>query len=57
MEGYKICEVNSGPDFKGFEKATGLNVAQLIYQYIQDRLSGFHGATIMLDKIQTLDAA
>lgn len=37
-DSYKVCEVNSSPGFEGFEKATGLNVPQEIYHYIQVRL-------------------
>ncbi len=39
-DNYKVCEVNSSPGFKGFEKATGLNIPQEIYRYIQVRLGG-----------------
>ncbi len=39
-DSYKVCEVNSSPGFEGFEKATGLNVPQEIYHYIQVRLGG-----------------
>jgi RimK family alpha-L-glutamate ligase len=42
-EGYRICEVNAAPGFEGFEKATGINVPQQIYQYAQVRLSGMTG--------------
>ena len=42
-EGYRICEVNAAPGFEGFEKATGINVPQQIYQYVQVRLSGLTG--------------
>jgi gamma-F420-2:alpha-L-glutamate ligase len=51
-EGYKVCEVNSGPGFEGFEKATGVNVPQQIYQYIQVRLNGYHAATTVPDLVQ-----
>jgi glutathione synthase/RimK-type ligase-like ATP-grasp enzyme len=54
-EGYKICEVNSGPGFKGFEQATGLNVPQLVYQYIQSRVNGFQIPRTMVDEIESLD--
>jgi len=37
-DSYRVCEVNSSPGFEGFEKATGLNVPQEIYHYIQVRL-------------------
>ncbi len=55
-EGYKICELNSGPGFQGFEKATGLNVPQLIYEYIQARVAGYHAATAVLYDVQYNDA-
>ncbi|KKP38274.1 MAG: alpha-L-glutamate ligase, RimK family, ribosomal protein S6 modification protein [Candidatus Peregrinibacteria bacterium GW2011_GWF2_33_10] len=35
---YKICEVNPYPGFEGFEKATGINVAQEILKFIQKRV-------------------
>jgi len=35
---YKICEINSYPGFEGFEKATGLNVPEEIFNYINIRL-------------------
>lgn len=33
--GYKVCEVNSSPGFKGMEQATGMDVAEELIQYIQ----------------------
>ena len=35
---YRICEINSYPGFEGFEKATGLNVPEEIFNYIKLRL-------------------
>lgn len=35
---YKICEINSYPGFEGFEKATGINVPEEIFNYIKLRL-------------------
>jgi len=35
---YIICEVNSSPGFEGFEKATGINIAENILQYIRARI-------------------
>ena len=32
-DSYKICEANSAPGFKGFEKYTGINVARHIVSY------------------------
>ncbi|MBU0590884.1 RimK family alpha-L-glutamate ligase [Candidatus Micrarchaeota archaeon] len=37
-ESYKICELNSAPGFKGFEKATGLNIPKMTYDYIKKEL-------------------
>jgi RimK family alpha-L-glutamate ligase len=37
-DSYSICEVNSSPGFEGFEKATGINVPNEIYQYLNVRL-------------------
>jgi len=39
-DSYKVCEVNSSPGFQGFEEATGLNVPQIIFNYIRVRLMG-----------------
>jgi RimK family alpha-L-glutamate ligase len=36
-EGYKICEVNSSPQFEGFEKATGINIPQKVFDFIAAR--------------------
>lgn len=33
-EGFKICEANSAPDFKGLELVTGKNIAEQIIEYI-----------------------
>lgn len=52
-EGYKVCEANSGPGFKGFEQTTGLNVPRQIYQYIQVRLSGNRVAATVVDDVQS----
>lgn len=37
-EGYKICEINASPYFEGFEQATGINIPQEIFNYLQIRL-------------------
>lgn len=37
--GFKICEVNSAPGFKGMELATGKNIALEIISYIQGKLN------------------
>lgn len=34
---YKLCEANSAPGFKGFEKYTGVNVAKAIIDYARYR--------------------
>lgn len=34
---YKLCEANSAPGFKGFEKYTGVNVAKAIIDYARFR--------------------
>ena len=36
-DGYKICEANSSPGFKGFEKALGINIPQKIFDYAKMR--------------------
>jgi RimK family alpha-L-glutamate ligase len=52
-EGYKVCEANSGPGFKGFEMTTDLNIPRQIYQYIQVRLSGNRSAATAVDDVQS----
>ena len=37
-DGYRICEANSSPGFKGFEKATGINVPEKIFKYAGIRI-------------------
>ncbi|MCB9362028.1 RimK family alpha-L-glutamate ligase [Candidatus Woesearchaeota archaeon] len=32
---YVICEINSSPGFQGFEKATGIDVSQAIYEFVE----------------------
>jgi len=39
-DGYKICEVNSSPYFRGFEKATGMNIPQEIFNFVQLKTQG-----------------
>jgi glutathione synthase/RimK-type ligase-like ATP-grasp enzyme len=36
-DGYRICEANSAPGFRGFEKATGINVPEKIFKYAEIR--------------------
>lgn len=38
-DGYRICEVNSAPGFKEFEKAVGINVPEKIFNYAKLRAS------------------
>jgi len=42
---YVVCEINSSPGFRGFEKATGLNIPQEIYRYIRVRLGSYNAKT------------
>ena len=39
-EGYKICEANSSPGFKGLELVVGENIAEQILDYITVKVSG-----------------
>jgi gamma-F420-2:alpha-L-glutamate ligase len=39
-DGYKICEANSSPGFKGFEAALGINIPQRVFTYAKMRCSG-----------------
>jgi len=36
-DGYRICEANSAPGFKGFESALGVNVPQKVFDYAKIR--------------------
>lgn len=36
-DGYKICEANSAPGFKGFEKALNINIPEKIFAYAKLR--------------------
>ena len=36
-DGYRICEANSSPGFKGFEKALGINVPEKVFAYAKMR--------------------
>lgn len=40
-DNYLVNEVNSSPGFKGFERATGINIPQEIFHYIKVRLGFF----------------
>ncbi len=37
-DGYKICEVNSSPGFKGMESVNEMNISQLIIEYLLVKL-------------------
>ena len=32
-DGYRICEANSAPGFKGFEESLGINIPQKVFDY------------------------
>jgi gamma-F420-2:alpha-L-glutamate ligase len=36
-DGYKICEANSSPGFKGFESALGINIPEKVFNYAKLR--------------------
>lgn len=36
-DGYRVCEANSSPGFKGFEKALGINIPQKVFDYARLR--------------------
>ncbi|AFK66294.1 ribosomal protein S6 modification protein [Synechococcus phage S-CBM2] len=36
-EGYRICEANSSPGFKGFESALGVNIPEKVFSYAKIR--------------------
>ena len=36
-DGYRICEANSSPGFKGFEAALGINIPQKVFDYAKLR--------------------
>ena len=38
-DGYRICEANSAPGFKGFEEALGINIPQKIFDYAKLRVN------------------
>lgn len=38
-DGYRICEANSAPGFKGFESALGINIPEKIFNYAKLRAS------------------
>ena len=37
-DGFLVCEANSAPGFEGFERATGIDVAQAIVDYAQSKI-------------------
>ena len=36
-DGYRICEANSAPGFKGFEKALDINIPRKVFDYVKLR--------------------
>jgi len=36
-DGYRICEANSAPGFKGFEESLGINIPQKVFDYARLR--------------------
>lgn len=36
---YRVCEINSAPEFAGFEAATGMNIARLVLQHCSWRIA------------------
>jgi len=36
-DGYRVCEANSSPGFRGFENALGINIPQKIFEYASIR--------------------
>lgn len=38
-DGYRVCEANSSPGFRGFESALGINIPQKIFEYAKIRVS------------------
>jgi RimK family alpha-L-glutamate ligase len=36
-DGYRVCEANSSPGFKGFEKALGINIPEKVFAYAKLR--------------------
>jgi len=37
-DGYRVCEANSSPGFRGFENALGINIPQKIFEYASIRI-------------------
>jgi len=37
QDGYRICEANSSPGFRGFEQALGVNIPRKIFEYAKLR--------------------
>lgn len=37
-DGYKICEANSSPGFRGFEQCSGINIPLEIFDFIRSRI-------------------
>lgn len=45
-DGYKICEVNANAQFEGFEKATGINIPQKVFEFISVKFQTPTGESI-----------
>lgn len=45
--GYRVCEVNSSPGFEGLEEATGVDVAEYFFRYLDGK---FHVSDMMLEQ-------
>lgn len=52
--GYTICEANTFPGFKGLEKASGVNVAEKIFEAMQRQLDKDGGVCRRIKKEQKL---
>jgi RimK family alpha-L-glutamate ligase len=46
-DGYKICEVNANAQFEGFEKATGVNIPQKVFEFVSVKFQNtFRNSTL-----------
>ncbi|WP_226990786.1 hypothetical protein [Methanosarcina acetivorans] len=37
---FKVCEANSSPGFEGVGECCGINVAEMIYDFIREKVGG-----------------
>ncbi|MPN55768.1 Ribosomal protein S6--L-glutamate ligase [bioreactor metagenome] len=37
-DNFKVCEANSSPGFEGLEECCGINVAEIIYDFIREKV-------------------